>query len=47
MRTYCEDCGIYNWVNEDGICADCIQESLDEDITGEEDDEEEGEDLNS
>lgn len=29
MREYCDECGIFSVVNDDGICADCEQEDMD------------------
>lgn len=37
-REYCEGCGIFSLVNENGICLPCLQEALDEeDDSGDED----------
>lgn len=30
MRQKCEECGIFNICNDDGICGDCQYEMLDE-----------------
>ncbi len=43
MRDNCEECGTFDYLNDDGICRHCEQEELDreyEESLSEDDDEE-------